>query len=143
MSDEQEKINFTTERMLAKYAAGVQVADIADDFETSYDAVYELMREHPDEYAEAKLELLKHRNAKHRRINAVATDISLNWLTHIKENCDIKELSAKDVSAIQKIGEAADRRADLNEGKATEITESKGTIMEIIFPDGFKPENEI
>ena len=41
MSYNQEKINFTTERMLAMYAAGVQVADIADDFETSYNAVYD------------------------------------------------------------------------------------------------------
>jgi predicted DNA-binding protein YlxM (UPF0122 family) len=141
MDDEQEKINFTTERMLAKYAAGVEVADIADDFETSYKAVYDLMREHPDEYAEAKLELLKHRNAKHRRISALSVDIQLGVLDAIIEAGGV--VTDKELASVIKMGETADRRADLNEGKATEITESKGTTMEIIFPDGFKPENKI
>lgn len=139
MVDEQEPINFTTERMLAKYAAGVQVANIADDFEVSYANVYSTMKEHPDAYAAAKLELLKHRNAKHRRLSALTIDVQLDYVHHLS-NKDISDLTDKEVATLQKIGEASDRRADLNEGKATEITENKGVTMEIIF-EGDKPES--
>jgi hypothetical protein len=40
-----------------------------------------------------------------------------------------------------KVGETAERRADLNEGKATEITEHKGTTLKIEMPEGFKGKN--
>jgi hypothetical protein len=128
MDDGQEKIDFQTERMLALYARGVQRADVADDFESSVRGITDRMSEFPDELAEAKLKLLQHRNSKHRRVNALSTDIQLDWLEDVKKK-DVSTLTAKEISTVQKIGEAADRRADLNEGKATEITENRGTTM--------------
>jgi len=80
MSDIQETIDFETYRLFAMYADGVQVADIADSFGVSVNTIYKRLNEFPQKYAEAKKRLAKKRNAKYRRIGALASDIQLQTL---------------------------------------------------------------
>ena len=169
MIENQETIDFETYRLFAMYADGVQVADIATSFSVTTGTIYKRLNEFPKKYAEAKKQLAKKRNAKYRRIGALASDIQLNTLEHyrslleqedelaakqiglIREICELKKSETKDSDSVQAelsqkktelylleiqlnrisairdkikdistVGENAERRADLNEGKATD-----------------------
>lgn len=132
-------INFDAYRILAMYADGVAVADIGDEFGVTVQKIYEQMKEYPKEHAEAKAKLAAMRNSKYRRIGALASDIQMGYLEEVIE----KKLmvSTKEMANIVKIGETAEKRADLNEGKATEITKEIGTRFVVQMPDGFEGKN--
>lgn len=128
MGENEEKIDYETYRLFALYADGVSVAEIARLCGwASPNTVYAKMKEFPASYAEAKKHLLNKRNAKYRRVGALAVDIQLETLEYYHErltdttvNEDKKQEIRDKLKDISTVGESAERRADLNEGKATE-----------------------
>jgi hypothetical protein len=131
-----EPVNFNTHRMLAMYANGEQVADIGNEFGVTVNTIYKRMKEHPSEYKDAKDELAALRNAKYRRLGALAIDKQMTYLEEMGDD-DI----SSEMTTIIKLGESAEKRADLNEGKATEITEHKG-IQIVKFNEIKKPDDD-
>jgi len=127
MSENQKTIDFETYRLFAMYADGVLVADIATSFSVTTGTIYKRLNEFPKKYAEAKKQLAKKRNAKYRRIGALAADIQLDTLEHYSALLKSDDTGDKDKQVIRDklkdistVGENAERRADLNEGKATD-----------------------
>jgi hypothetical protein len=170
----EQPLDFDHYRIFAMYADGVPVADIALEFGwSSPGPVYERLNSFPKKYAEAKKHLAEKRNAKYRRVGALAVDIQTGTLEEYQarlakepelkaeynklllesaengyedilesEDADIEKKKAvrirmmkisqfketllniegirKNLKDISTIGESAERRADLNEGKATE-----------------------
>jgi len=123
----ENKLDFETFKMLEMYAGGRHVADIADHVHLSVNAFYARFKEFPEDYQSAKDRLLKFRNAKYRRVGALSIDIQLQTLEHYHEllltettSEDCKEYIRSKIKDISAIGESAERRADLNEGKVTE-----------------------
>lgn len=129
MSEVDDKpMDFDTYRMIAMYTDGVSVADIALSFGwASKSQVYRRLNEFPAKYEEAKKHLLQKRNAKYRRVGALSLDIQLNALEHYQEKLAFESTPEKEkqeirdkLKDISSIGESAERRADLNEGKVTD-----------------------
>jgi len=118
-----ETLDFDTSRIFEMYANGVKAVDIADEISVTVQTIYRRMKEHPKEHADAKQRLAMMRNAKYRRAGALSIDKQLKYLENMDDNQDTL---SNEMTTIIKIGENAERRADLNEGKATEITEHKG-----------------
>jgi len=129
-------IDYDMYQILAMYANGIEVADIGDRFHVTTNTIYSWMKRHPEAYDEAKGKLAQLRNSKYRRAGALAIDHQLKYL----ENMEDEDLS-DEMNTIIKIGETAEKRADLNEGKATEITESRGVGFTIQMPEDFKGDN--
>jgi hypothetical protein len=133
-------LDFDAARMLAMYADGKSVVDIAAACFVSTSRVYDKLNEHPHEKEEAKRIRQELRNAKYRRVGAIAVDIQLEVLQSIydtltsPETTDVEKLLLRDkLKDISSIGETAERRADLNEGKATERTEVNGGGFQIVL----------
>ena len=131
MTEEQqseEVIDYETTRLFAMYAAGVAVIDIALAFGwSSPQTVYSRLNYFPEEYKVSKQLLLEKRIAIHRRVGAKSIDFQLKYLDGI--NTEDQEELSKEMSTIIKIGETAEKRADLNEGNATEIIQTKDTSV--------------
>ena len=170
-------MDWHTYRVFAMYADGVDVVDIANLLSCSTTKIYATMNEHPQDKDEAKRRRTEKRNAKYRRVGALAVDIQIRTLEGYQELLDEEnilrdELSELELEAVKgdyehlstkenvpeeirlhthKIqqlrqrlseadmirdslktivlaGESAEKRADLNEGKATERTEFTGNM---------------
>lgn len=124
----EEQVDFLAYSILCRYASGVPVVDIGDEFNLHVNSVYSRMKECPEAYKQAKADLLKLRNAKYRRAGALAIDLQLKYLEEFPGDMDAL---CKEIKNIQTVGEAAERRADLNEGKPTERKEAIGREMTI------------
>ena len=117
-------VDLETHQMLMAYADGTPVVEIAAAFGMSNPvSVYGRLSQFPADYADAKAARQAARIAKYRRAGALAIDLQLKYLEHLTETNDHKSLT-KEVTKVQTIGEAAERRADLNEGKPTDRTET-------------------
>ena len=135
----EQPMDFETYRIFALYSDGMPVAEIADQFGwASPGTVYDRLNAFPKEYQEAKRHLAHKRNAKYRRVGALALDIQLDTLEHYHHQLHSEDTSESDrqeirerIKEISTIGESAERRADLNEGKATEIHENRDVPMSI------------
>ena len=139
LDDNDNPLSFKTLQVLTMYANGERVDDIANKYRVTVNTVYKWMNEHPEEYKKAKGELAALRNAKYRRAGMLAIDKQLFYLESMDD--DDPEVLSKEMATIIKIGETAEKRADLNEGKATEITKEIGTKFIIEMPPGFEGEN--
>ena len=137
----QFKPFFTTniEQMLIRYAEGERVADIASEFSISVSKMYSNFRAFPKKYHEAKKERAIKRNAKYRKAGELAIDRQIAYLEGIDPNDKI--VLSTEIGNILKVGENAERRADLNEGKATDRTAIEGPGFIIELPEKFKPKN--
>lgn len=122
MSDDNP-INLQTHQILMMYANGVPAVDIADKFRVTVGTIYKRMNEHPKEHKAAKGELAAMRNAKYRRAGMLAIDKQIMYLEKMDDSNDTL---SDEMPTIIKLCKEAEKRADLNEGKATEITEHKG-----------------
>jgi hypothetical protein len=158
--DTHEKISWDAYRPYALYGNGLRVTDIAVELGQAPGTVYNHMKNFPVEYAKSKHRHIAHRVAKYRRVGALAVDIQIDTLEKYKELLDTPEdgLEGEALTALQNakaevrarlkdisaIGEAAEKRADLNEGKATERSESSLTVnlpgVVINMPEGLDDE---
>jgi hypothetical protein len=128
--------------MLAMYADGMSVADIAAKFGwSSPSAVYEKFKDYPQDYEDAKKLLAQRRIAKYRRVGALGVDISLKTLEYYQEILTSDEYSEEEkqkvrdkIKDISAIAETAERRADLSEDKPTEhINHSGNSGLKVIL----------
>lgn len=120
-----EQVDFETLRMLSMYADGVPVAEIAVQCGwSSPNTVYKRLKAVPENYKAAKKALAEKRNSKYRRAGALSIDLQLKYLEEF-DGHDRDKLE-KEIRNIISINEAAERRADLNEGKPTERVASSG-----------------
>lgn len=142
---EPKEINMRTRNMLAAYADGVSVVDIAaKNGLATPGAVYNIFYDYPDEHAEAKKARAEHSIAKYRRAGNLSINLQLQYLERLSEmNPDdpvTQELIAKEITKIQSIGETAERRADLNEGKPTERMDNMSTQIVVFKQTANVPE---
>jgi predicted transcriptional regulator len=140
MESMETPLDFDAARMLAMYADGKSVEEIAAACFVSPGKVREKINEHPHEKEEAKRSRSELRNAKYRRVGALAVDIQLEVLQSIHraisspETPEAEKLLLRDkLKDISAIGETAERRADLNEGKPTERTDVKGGGFQVVL----------
>ena len=179
------EVNTDIIKMFAMYADGDQLADIATEFGCSPPTISKRLKEFPVKLDDAKKQRAEFRNAKYRRIGALAVDLQIESLENgqrilAAEPEFIKELEDLQMEAIEgdyddklesetkefkidadlkiqilkthhriiwlkeminqagqvrgnlktlsAVGDTAERRADLNEGKPTERTEITETL---------------
>jgi hypothetical protein len=133
-------MDFTTLQRYAMYADGVDVVDIASVMGEKPQTTYRHFGEFPRKHAEAKQKRIERRNAKYRRVGALAVDIQIGALERYRavmagDDEDAKAEIRARLKDISVIGESAERRADLNEGKVTERTEHGGRVQIVTFVD--------
>jgi len=129
---EQGPMTFEQYRRLALYEAGVSLADIGDMEGVTAPTIFaRLKRETPRDYKRAKDALAKARNAKYRRVGALAADLQIKTLEYYHQVLDDENVSEEDKKEVRRrlkdisiVGETAERRADLNEGKVTDRVET-------------------
>ena len=116
-TETEQTIDLETQNLYAMYADGFSVVDIGSHFGITPQTVYKKLAVHPDKRAEAKEQRAQLRIAKYRRVGALALDLKLRYLENFPDD---PELLMKEIRNIDAIGESAEKRADLNEGKPTE-----------------------
>ena len=147
-----EPINFEQYRRVELYRQGATVHAADLEGVTAPTIIARMKRETPGWYEKAKRELAAARNDKYRRVGALAVDIQLDTLEVYQEVLNAKEdgLGDEQINSLRKaqgeirarvkdiaaIGESAEKRADLNEGKATERTELIGITGLLAELDG-------
>ena len=141
-------MTFEQFRRIRMYENGAPAAEIADTECVTAGTILSRMREQtPQAYEQAKRNLAEARNAKYRRVGALAVDIQLDTLEAYAKVLAGDDEQAKNairsrLKDIAAIGEQAEKRVDLNEGRATERTEHKGGIQIVVFGNENKGDTE-
>ena len=129
MSNPDESLSMDQLGALLRYSEGDRTCDIASDFLISPSTLRKHLSDHPESYEFAKQALALLRTAKYRHIGASFLDLQIYLANKIKDDLRSMDTIKKDLAEdyikknlreLSAVGEAAERRADLNEGKVSE-----------------------
>jgi len=121
--------------VLSQYSTGVSIRDIAKDLGMTPGAVRNWIYKHvkSTDYRKAKEDLVSHRTTEDRRIAAQTARLQAVYLDSLQEGLDSDDTGTRASALVtigsmlrdlSHIGDVANRRADLNDGKATDRSEN-------------------